>query len=285
MSPVWFSPDRACSQQHGLVYFHLLNLLLHLAFSNILLFLYYCINCRTCILLSIVHTRPGLACIAPVSFPFAGMLSKSIMDLICSEPSPSSPTEKFFDSERELVLGTHSQNKSLTVNDSSLSNGSSVSGHLLPVSHKSDLESHSVTNQLYELSSSPLSAHSEASSGYDSMANISPSSEGEFQLDEINFHSTNCNFDVLTEVFSTRAQFDRHLLDDIRALRQMLQIEHLYVPWGVDQLVYLCDKYETDEKARRIVTEWMLEVCLLKTHFRTCHFSAKPTRPLHKRLF
>ena len=147
------------------------------------------------------------------------------MDLICSEPSPSSPTDNFLKNEKT--------NKSLVVNSSPISNGFSISGHYLSVSQSSS-EPYLVTNQTFDQLNSPLSTHSDASSGYESMVNTSPSVDGEV------------NFDNLEQ--------------PTRIPRQMLQIEFQYVPRAVDTLVYLCKKYEPDEKARRIVTEWMLEV-------------------------
>lgn len=159
-------------------------------------------------------------------------------DLICREASPTTPTEKFFESDGKLSL---SQDANITVPD--------VSAHLHEVEHKSTLESlPSSASQSYEYGSSPLS---EASSGYESLIDeYSQLENGSFVNNDI----------ASSEVYSIPAKLDHHMLTDLRVLGQMLKIESLYVPWNVDKMVYQSVKYETDEKARRIVTEWMLEV-------------------------
>ena len=182
-----------------------------------------------------------------------------IMDLLCSEPSPTSPAEKFFESEQKLPLQGETAMAPAVV-----SGGNKVSGHLHGVSHKSSLDSHPITSQTYDmLSSSPLSSLSDASSGYESMITSSPSSQtevdNEFLLsNELNFHSFIES--TQSEVYSTCSKLDPHMLDDLRIPRQLLCIEDRYVAWNVDELVYQCSRHEIDEKSRRVLTEWMLEV-------------------------
>ena len=67
----------------------------------------------------------------------------------------------------------------------------------------------------------------------------------------------------LTPVSITMGHFDQNLLDDVRIPRQLLTIEDKYVPWNVDECLYQCPKYDADEKCRRILTEWMLDVCIV----------------------
>ncbi|KAI2807992.1 G1/S-specific cyclin-D1, partial [Blomia tropicalis] len=178
------------------------------------------------------------------------------MDLLCSEPSPTSPTEKFFDSEqKQLPTTTNSNSNEMNGGkmDNSNTNGSPESDSIsVSVGHK--MGSNGLESNRYDLCSSPLS---EASSGYGStLAQSSP------EVDDVDM----CNFLQIGDDSShgempTRASHDAHMLNDLRIPRQMLQIECQYVPFGVVEGVYLNGKYEADERARTIVTEWMLEVC------------------------
>lgn len=179
------------------------------------------------------------------------MFSHPTNNLICTEPSPKTPTEKFFESE---VASSSSTSKSISLasDETTMSTSSGKSGKGSSVS---------------DCTSSPTL--SEVSSGYESMLddssqpdthllqNIVSGSLQAVQHEQVLPSAASAS----EEIYYTAAPRDSQILDDFRATRQMLLIEDRYVPWGVDEVVYHCSKHESDERARRIVTEWMLEVC------------------------
>lgn len=186
------------------------------------------------------------------------MFSHPTNNIICTEPSPKTPTEKFFESE----VASSSSNSSTSLDETTMS---STSGS----SDNGSAGKGSVT----ECTSSPTL--SDASSGYESMLDDSSQPDGHLHnMATVNFEAVHEHQQqqvlpsaaVASEaIFYTVAPRDSQILDDFRATRQMLLIEDRYVPWGVDEVVYYCSKHESDERARRIVTEWMLEV----SHFRS----------------
>lgn len=188
------------------------------------------------------------------------MFSHPTNNLICTEPSPKTPTEKFFESE--VASSSSNSSTSLASDETTMSSksGSSSSGS-------------AGKDSVSECTSSPTL--SDASSGYESMLDDSSQPDGHLHnmatvsFEEVHQHQQQQVLPteaVASEaIYYTVAPRDSRILDDFRATRQMLLIEDRYVPWGVDEVVYYCSKHESDERARRIVTEWMLEV----SHFRS----------------
>ncbi len=204
-------------------------------------------------------------------------------NLICTEPSPKTPTpEKFFESEA-VSNNSSSSNHNSTNDATTLSSGSGSgngSGSGSGISGS-------------DCTSSPTLSDA-SSSGYESLLDDSsqPDNTGELlnmgqqphqQHQKQQQQQQQQQQQLLLpadadEIYYTEAPRDSPILDDFRATRQMLHIEDRYVPWGVDEEVYRCGKYESDEKARRIVTEWMLEVSWPKWFLPLCAFPAQSPR-------
>lgn len=199
------------------------------------------------------------------------MFSNPTNNLICTEPSPKTPTEKFFKSE---VASSSNSSTSLSIDETmSSSDGNNTNGSGGSNSSASDC------------TSSPTL--SDVSSGYESMLDDSSQPDSHLMHNIVtgSLEAVQQEQQVLPsaseEIYYTSAPRDSQILDDFRATRQMLLIEDRYVPWGVDEAVYLCGKHESDERARRIVTEWMLEVSL----YFLLPFSLAPTGPFCSPLF
>lgn len=150
------------------------------------------------------------------------------MDLLCSEPGPSSSPrlDTIFEDKEPTESNSSSSSQSVKLIDS------------------------------IELSSSPLSLLSDASSGYESATTITTTTTTSNECRALEANWNGYQVDSVTS-----GHIDYRMLEDVRIPRQLLAIEDQYVPWSVDDRVYRCDEYEADEKARRILTEWMLEVC------------------------
>lgn len=166
------------------------------------------------------------------------------MNVLCSEPSPTSPAEKFFDSQSDE--------------------------HLAPETEAILTTDISNNNEIKSVFVSPLSD----SSGYESNLSISSAYREEFvdgeeeveeeeqceDADELNFLFDHKDSPSPINNSSIPAIEDAHILADDRVIHNLLAIESYYVP-------HLDFSQSTnnaiDQTSRRILVEWLCEVCIV----------------------